>query len=352
MLAISGWIIGTTYSLIFLVGSILGIFILYQSKKLKVRPLSYMGLFIFFAGFTYLGVIIDFLSILITGNNMDNTYGLNGLLSWMWAPLLLFPLVYLGVELTIPKIKRIILITSIVISIVYEILLFLDPLAVLTFEYPETSGENLIDGYIKLGNPVSVLGMIGIVLLIIFNGFGFLYRGIQSKGIVRKKFLVLSIGIFLYITCALVIDVFFAPNFVLFVIFIRFGIVSSLWVLYLGIREEPEKKIKPEKEIKVEGDLFRISKRPDQITEEEVSISKEKKICLVCKGKVEKFNIFICSKCDTFYCENCARTLSGLENACWVCNSPFDESIPSKPFKMEGEIDLEISKTPKNDKSF
>ena len=187
MLAISGWIIGTTYSLIFLVGSILGIFILYQSKKLKVRPLSYMGLFIFFAGFTYLGVIIDFLSILITGNNMDNTYGLNGLLSWMWAPLILFPLVYLGVELTIPKIKRIILITSIVISIVYEIILFLDPLAVLTFEYPETSGENLIDGYIKLGNPVSVLGMIGIVLLIIFNGFGFLYRGIQSKGIVRKK---------------------------------------------------------------------------------------------------------------------------------------------------------------------
>jgi hypothetical protein len=41
--------------------------------------------------------------------------------------------------------------------------------------------------------------------------------------------------------------------------------------------------------------------KPPRITEEEVSVSKENKICLVCKGKVGGFN-FICTECGAFYC--------------------------------------------------
>jgi hypothetical protein len=73
--------------------------------------------------------------------------------------------------------------------------------------------------------------------------------------------------------------------------------------------------------------------KPPKLTEEEVTVSKEKKICLVCKGKVLGFNSFIC-KCDTIYCQKCARTLSNLENACWVCETPFDET---KAVKFHGE---------------
>ena len=99
--------------------------------------------------------------------------------------------------------------------------------------------------------------------------------------------------------------------------------------------------IKSKKEVKIEGDLFRIFKyRKEDITEEEVSISKEKKICLVCKGRVRKFNIYICDY-DTFYCEKCARALIDLENACWVCGEPIDDSKPVKPFKKEEEIQIE-----------
>ena len=64
---------------------------------------------------------------------------------------------------------------------------------------------------------------------------------------------------------------------------------------------------------------------------------KEKKVCLVCKGKIGRFNNYICPECDVLYCENCARTLSELENMCWVCETPFDNSKPSKPFKKEKE---------------
>jgi hypothetical protein len=89
-------------------------------------------------------------------------------------------------------------------------------------------------------------------------------------------------------------------------------------------------------------DVLGIFSRPQRLTEEEVYVAKEKKICLVCKNKVGGFDIFLCKRCDSLYCENCARTLSNLENACWVCEAPFDESKPVKlPEKEEEEITIE-----------
>ena len=62
----------------------------------------------------------------------------------------------------------------------------------------------------------------------------------------------------------------------------------------------------------------------------------------MCKRKVSKFNVFICD-CDALYCENCARALSTLENKCWVCNAPIDDSKPVRPDKVE-RIDIDLSK--------
>jgi len=106
--------------------------------------------------------------------------------------------------------------------------------------------------------------------------------------------------------------------------------------------------IKREEFLGVKGDtgVKGIFTKPEKVTEEEVSISKEKKICLVCKGKVLRNNIYLCPECSTFYCLKCSEALSNLENACWVCETPFDESKPVKPFKKEEEIDVEISEKP------
>ena len=72
-----------------------------------------------------------------------------------------------------------------------------------------------------------------------------------------------------------------------------------------------------------------------QVTEEKVAISKEKKICLVCRGVVVKFS-YIC-ECGVIYCGNCARALTNLENVCWVCDAPIDYLQPVKPYKEEEE---------------
>ena len=82
-----------------------------------------------------------------------------------------------------------------------------------------------------------------------------------------------------------------------------------------------------------------------QIIEEKVTISKEKKICLVCKGEVFGFS-YAC-KCGANYCENCARAVSDLENVCWACEAQIDYSKPVKSFKEEEEERIKVQKKAK-----
>lgn len=74
-----------------------------------------------------------------------------------------------------------------------------------------------------------------------------------------------------------------------------------------------------------------------RVSEKSVTIYKEQKKCLVCKGNIEGFNNYICPKCDSIYCEKCARALIKLENVCWACDVPIDYSKPVKQFKEEEE---------------
>ncbi|MFX1575150.1 MAG: hypothetical protein ACFFB0_20635 [Promethearchaeota archaeon] len=46
--------------------------------------------------------------------------------------------------------------------------------------------------------------------------------------------------------------------------------------------------------------------------------------------------MYTCPTCDAMYCITCSEALSNLENACWVCNTAFDES---KPVKLDKKIE-------------
>lgn len=114
-------------------------------------------------------------------------------------------------------------------------------------------------------------------------------------------------------------------------------IIIAMFMLYYSMKIIKSQPITEYKDSP--PNILEIFTRHQKVTEEEVSVSKEKKICLVCKGKLAGFNLaFICKNCDALYCENCARTLSDLENACWVCETPFDNSKPVKLFKKTEEI--------------
>jgi len=103
-------------------------------------------------------------------------------------------------------------------------------------------------------------------------------------------------------------------------------------------------------------DFMKMFTKPQGFTEEEVAFHREKKICLVCKNRISRFN-YVCPECDALYCIKCSNALTDLENECWVCNTAFDESRaleavkkPEKAVEIEDEIIVDtgtsIQKTP------
>jgi len=156
-----------------------------------------------------------------------------------------------------------------------------------------------------------------------------------------------------WIGSAIIISVFLSFTFILYILVrditklfsLTIYVIISIYAVYdtLGsIKALTLKKSSSELKKNVKSPLDPFI-RPQIITEEEVTVSKEKKVCLVCKVKLER-GMYICPDCYTFYCKKCSDTLKDLENVCWVCNTPFDEFKPSKPFKdEEKEEKIEIS---------
>ncbi|MBY9020546.1 MAG: hypothetical protein KGD67_05770 [Candidatus Lokiarchaeota archaeon] len=308
-----------------------GIYFYYISKKTHIKLLSIMGISLFFAGFSYLGICADFLSILITGDNINSI--ILAFLIWPFVPISFLIIFYVAAEILVPKKKILIIIIYAILCIIFELSIFLDTLGNITFIEPTIPGGELIDDSLTFGSPASFIGIIFTLTGFFFNGFGLFFKGIRSSGVVGRKYKQLAIG-YLIINVSALLDFIGIAE---IIVIVRVASLISIWFFYLGLREEPEMREKKEKkkEIKIEGSLFRLTKRPDNITEEEITYYKEQKICMICKGKVSGFNIFLCPSCETIYHEECARALINSENTCWVCNGVIDNSKPSKPFKIE-----------------
>lgn len=203
-------------------------------------------------------------------------------------------------------------------------------------------------------NASIIIMLIGSFALMPFLLF-YIYIAIKNKGRLRIKAIFVFFGYLGLSYSNLIITDLFLPIMGVMTSpqrMIAYGIVFiikiiSLIVLFIGFRMElPEDVIKktPEKNIIIKS-LGLNFRRKQEITEEEVTVSREKKICLVCKGKVSEFNVYLCPNCETFYCQTCARALINLENACWACNSPIDKTKPvniKKEEPIESDIDTQI----------
>jgi len=326
------WLIGLATFGIIIFGYGLGFYYFYSSRKLKIKLLTFYSLSQIFAATAWLAIVIDFFSVLLTSNSINKI--LYVYLMWLSAPIAGILLFYIATEFIAPKKKWYILIPYLIYNGFTMIGTILNPLGVVIFIEPPQTGFIHKAG-LDPANISSFFGLLGFLIIIGFAGFGYIYKAIKAKGVIRKKYYYLSVSIFL-INGFGMLDSLTAG---IVLVLVRLGAMSSFLFVYLGLREEPEKVIKekPKKEITIEDSIFRIRKRPEQITEQEVTYYREQKICLICKGKVGGFNTYICTKCDALYHEDCARALSNQENACWACNEPLDKSRPSKPFDLKGE---------------
>ena len=111
---------------LFLFSIIFGLYVIYKSRKTRLNLLLYLGLVFIFAGLIYTGDFLDFLTILLTQTNIDNSFGIIGLINWMWFPGVVFFAMYIGAELILPEKKWYIFSIYLVLGIIYELFLFLD----------------------------------------------------------------------------------------------------------------------------------------------------------------------------------------------------------------------------------
>ncbi|MFX1480490.1 MAG: hypothetical protein ACFFCI_20530 [Promethearchaeota archaeon] len=234
-LKFNGWIDGITASGVVLLGIIFGLFFIYRSRKSGAKLLSYLGLANMLAGLMFLGVFMDFLLVLITEHNIDNN-GIVAILSYIWFAPVIITSMYIGALLLTPKLKLYIVIIFLIISIAFEIIIFIAPLTSFNFipEPPASPDGLLIDYNVNLFTIAGIL-MGGLLLpVLIFLGFGFLFKGIKTSGVIRKNFLYLSAGSICFCIFGL-LEGLTEPGFLL--ILVRIGYLSSFWLMYLGLKD-------------------------------------------------------------------------------------------------------------------
>ena len=230
-LSLVGWFNGLSASGLVIFGIIFGLYIIYKARKSNAQLLYIIGLVIIFAGLGWLGNLVDFITILLTGQNMDNSSGTYILLSMMWFPLTVLCTMYVGAELLIPSKKWYFVSIYVILGVLFEIFLFLDPFGSYAFSYPSPSGSDLIDEGLIYSSPVGIIMIIFILSEVVFWGFGFIYKAIQSTGRVRMNFLIVSLGSFMFLIFG-VLDNLGFPGIAL--VFFRIGILSSMWLMYFG----------------------------------------------------------------------------------------------------------------------
>lgn len=172
------------------------------------------------------------------------------------------------------------------------------------------------------------------VILAAVNIITTYFRALRlAKGILKKKTQIILLGL-LGSYLFLILREFIKPEYICNGLVCIFAIV-----LYKGLKiptPEIKKGEMSGKKMRMIEQLGINFKRPARITEDEISVAKEKNICLVCKGELSRLN-FICPECKAMYCVRCSEALANLENACWACNSPID---PSKPLKIEKPTEI------------
>ncbi len=233
-LDINGWIDGITASGVVIFGIIFGLFFIYRSKKTKAKLVAFLGAANMFAGLMWLGVFTDFLSVLIIQQNMANN-GTVAILSYIWFAPAIITAMYIGAELLTPKIKRYIVVVILIISILFEIIVFLYPLESFNFVPlpPTPPSINLIDYNVNLMTLAGILMGVMLLTVLIFLGIGFLYKAFQSSGVIRKNFLYLSVGSIFFCIFGL-LEGLTVPG--ILVIIVRIGYLSSFWLMYLGLK--------------------------------------------------------------------------------------------------------------------
>jgi uncharacterized membrane protein len=197
---------------------------------------------------------------------------------------------------------------------------------ILTIFLPKISEINMITYYTYVWASCAIIFV-----------FVYFYIGLKTRGDIRKKSFIIVIGLILQFIGNLLNTGLLKERYPMFRVFSPITILISFIIIHYGFLLFKIEKLPSMDDIGINKSTLSMIKtlgldltRPEKITEEEVRFYKEQTICVVCKGALGRYNVYLCPECKVLYCVKCSKTLTELENACWVCDTPFDESKPVK----------------------
>lgn len=274
------WLIGYSTIGILVVGYALGSYLFYKSRKLKVNLLSFYSLSLISVTFGWLPIFLDFLIVLVSGSHINLLLYIS--LMWIQMPFTMMFVLLVAAELLTPKKKWYIFGVIVFLSVLFLILLFLDPFGSTIVIGPPIKGF-----YHKAGlNPFTLTGLVGFVLIlfyVIFGGIGLLIKSIKSKGDIKRKFVFFSLALIIGGTCGFLDSL--TESFTL--VLVRIGVISGTWLGYLGLKprnpKEVKKKIPSDREVELVSYILGKS--------EDVDLSKE--ISLLCEDFNQELLVFV-----------------------------------------------------------
>ena len=153
-----------------------------------------------------------------------------------------------------------IILIVLILIIIFQTVLYINPTNSVNIIEPSISGQNLIEINLFFGSLAFFLAILIGSLAFIFSGLGLFFKSFHVEGILKKKYLMLAIGFFLY-TLSVLLETITSILF-LNIIFEIGGVVgASLWYMGLRgedikIRDKPKKDVKRIKEIEEHTDLI------------------------------------------------------------------------------------------------
>ena len=169
--------------------------------------------------------------LIFTSNNLVNTTGIHGLLSFTSVSIAVISAMKVGSELLTPHKTKMILGIYIVLGIIFELFLYLDTLNAFDF-VNNNPGEDLIDSSFVFLHPTFILIVFFLLSTLIFCGIGFLIKSHQSAGKFKLQYYLLGLGLTIFVICG-ALDALVAPG--LWLILIRFGMIVYGWLLYFRL---------------------------------------------------------------------------------------------------------------------
>ncbi|MBY9007505.1 MAG: hypothetical protein KGD63_12175 [Candidatus Lokiarchaeota archaeon] len=237
MVNLIGMIDGILVTTIVILSILIGLLNILKSKA-KFQKIT--GIVIICIGLVMLGPMLDFFALLFTNLNID-PWELIPVLSFIWiAPILVLG-ISMGAEAILPDKKKLLIIISAILGIIFEIIMFIGVFAENNgvFDTSETwvLGESLYNLRIVfeevLGAAIIVSLIVCLAVILVINGIGFLQKAGESSGVIKKKFMLISLGWIAFIVFGVIDSVVDLGNMILIP---RLFILLSVLCLYLGTK--------------------------------------------------------------------------------------------------------------------